>query len=78
MKKNDKEYDDFIRNFIASNNKDLEKLMKSPLRPRRDYCGGYGRKTFLVEPLPDGALPIYDNSYDWQERIEDILNEGDE
>jgi hypothetical protein len=30
-----------------------------PLRTRRDYTS-VGRKTFLVEQLPDGALPIYD------------------
>jgi hypothetical protein len=33
--------------------------MIQPLRLRRDYTS-VGRKTFLVEQLPDGALPIYD------------------
>jgi hypothetical protein len=33
--------------------------MVQPLRLRRDYTS-VGRKTFLVEQLPDGALPIYD------------------
>jgi hypothetical protein len=33
--------------------------MTQPLRLRRDYTS-VGRKTFLVEQLPDGALPIYD------------------
>lgn len=33
--------------------------MIQPLRMRRDYTS-VGRKTFLVEQLPDGALPIYD------------------
>jgi hypothetical protein len=33
--------------------------MQQPLRERRDYSA-VGRKTFEVEELPDGALPIYD------------------
>jgi hypothetical protein len=33
--------------------------MIAPLRQRRDYSA-VGRKAFLVEQLPDGALPIYD------------------
>ena len=30
-----------------------------PLRARRDYAT-VGRKIFLVEQLPDGAIPVYD------------------
>lgn len=37
----------------------LAASMVQPLRTRRDYSS-VGRKTFLVEQLPDGALPIYD------------------
>src|SRR5512142_1447885 len=37
----------------------LAASMIQPLRLRRDYTA-VGRKTFLVEQLPDGALPIYD------------------
>jgi HK97 family phage major capsid protein len=37
----------------------LAASMTQPLRLRRDYTA-VGRKTFLVEDLPDGALPIYD------------------
>ena len=37
----------------------LAASMTQPLRLRRDYTS-VGRKTFLVEQLPDGALPIYD------------------
>jgi hypothetical protein len=37
----------------------LAASMTQPLRTRRDYSS-VGRKTFLVEQLPDGALPIYD------------------
>jgi HK97 family phage major capsid protein len=37
----------------------LATSMQQPLRLRRDYAS-VGRKTFLVEQLPDGALPYYD------------------
>lgn len=37
----------------------LAASMIQPLRLRRDYTA-VGRKTFMVEQLPDGALPIYD------------------
>lgn len=37
----------------------LAASMVQPLRLRRDYTSVV-RKTFLVEQLPDGALPIYD------------------
>lgn len=38
----------------------LAAQMTQPLRLRRDYMGGPGRRTFLVEQLPEGALPMYD------------------
>jgi len=41
----------------------LAASMIQPLRSRRDYSS-VGRKTFLVEQLPDGALPIYDKDPD--------------
>jgi HK97 family phage major capsid protein len=41
----------------------LANSMIQPLRQRRDYAS-VGRKTFLVEQLPDGALPIYDKDPD--------------
>lgn len=41
----------------------LAASMTQPLRLRRDYTA-VGRKTFLVEQLPDGALPIYDKDPD--------------
>jgi HK97 family phage major capsid protein len=41
----------------------LAQSMIQPLRLRRDYTA-VGRKTFLVEQLPDGALPIYDKDPD--------------
>lgn len=43
----------------ASGRAKLAASMTQPLRLRRDYTS-VGRKTFLVEQLPDGALPIYD------------------
>lgn len=41
----------------------LASSMIQSLRLRRDYSA-VGRKTFLVEQLPDGALPIYDKDPD--------------
>jgi HK97 family phage major capsid protein len=41
----------------------LAASLSQPLRTRRDYTS-VGRKTFLVEQLPDGALPIYDKDPD--------------
>ena len=37
----------------------LAQSMAAPLRARLDYQS-VGRRTFLVEQLPEGALPIYD------------------
>lgn len=47
----------------AEGRKKLAASMIQPLRTRRDYTS-VGRKTFLVEQLPDGALPIYDKDPD--------------
>ncbi len=43
--------------------KHLAASMIQSLRERRDYSS-VGRKTFLVEQIPDGALPIYDKDPD--------------
>lgn len=43
----------------AAGRQRLAASMIQPLRRRRDYTS-VGRKAFFVEPLPDGALPIYD------------------
>lgn len=43
--------------------KRLAASMIQSLRERRDYSS-VGRKTFLVEQIPDGALPIYDKDPD--------------
>lgn len=43
--------------------KRLASSMIQPLRERRDYSS-VGRKTFLVEQLPDGAMAIYDKDPD--------------
>jgi len=45
--------------FTPGGRRRLAASMIQPLRDRRDYSS-VGRKTFLVEQLPDGALPIYD------------------
>lgn len=47
----------------ASGRAILAASMTQPLRSRRDYTA-VGRRTFLVEQLPDGALPIYDKDPD--------------
>ena len=47
----------------AAGRQKLAASMVQPLRLRRDYSA-VGRKTFLVEQLPDGALPIYDKDPD--------------
>ena len=39
----------------------LAAQMTAPLRMQRDYVSA-GRRTFLVEQLPDGALPVYENA----------------
>lgn len=47
----------------AGGRQKLALSLTQPLRLRRDYTA-VGRKTFLVEQLPDGALPIYDKDPD--------------
>lgn len=47
----------------ASGRAKLAASLTQPLRTRRDYSA-VGRRTFLVEQLPDGALPIYDKDPD--------------
>jgi HK97 family phage major capsid protein len=47
----------------ASGRARLAASMIQPLRSRRDYSA-VGRRTFMVEQLPDGALPIYDKDPD--------------
>lgn len=43
----------------AAGRERLAAAMAQPIRSNRDYVG-VARRTFLVDPLPDGALPIYD------------------
>lgn len=54
-----------VDKYIGSSagRKRLAASMVQSLRDRRDYSS-VGRKTFLVEQLPDGALPIYDKDPD--------------
>lgn len=48
--------------------------MIAPLRRRRDYYS-VGRKAFYVEPLPDGALSIYDKDAEVAAYV--VAEEGD-
>ena len=48
---------DYVK--TAAGRAKLAASMIQPLRMRRDYTS-VARKAFLVEQLPDGALPIYD------------------
>jgi hypothetical protein len=54
-----------VDKFIATSQgrRHLAASMIQPLRDRRDYSS-VGRKTFLVEQLPDGATPVYDKDPD--------------
>lgn len=47
----------------AAGRQRLASSMVQPLRRRRDYTS-VARKAYLVEQLPDGALPIYDRDPD--------------
>lgn len=58
----------------SAGRKILANSMIQPLRDRRDYSS-VGRKTFLVEQLPDGAIPIYDKDPDVTAYV--IGEEGD-
>lgn len=52
---------DALCQYLSSTDgkKALAAVMAQPLRLRRDYSA-VGRKSFLVEQLPDGALPLYE------------------
>lgn len=49
-------FSNFFNN--PSNRSAFAKALSAPLRTRLDYVG-LARKTFLVEQLPEGALPYY-------------------
>jgi hypothetical protein len=61
QKLSNEEKQTIIANFLETpeGRAKLAASMQQPLRQRRDYTS-VGRKAFLVEQLPDGALPIYD------------------
>ncbi len=50
-----------ISNFLnsVSGREHLAQSMAAPLRRTRDYQS-VGRRTFLVEQMPQGAIPVYD------------------
>jgi hypothetical protein len=50
---------DFMRAMTDPNRPKIATNLTQPLRRRPDY-GGIGRSMIQVEPLPPGALPIYD------------------
>lgn len=54
-----------VDKFISSGpgRRHIAASMIQPLRERRDYSS-VGRKTFLVEQIPDGATPVYDKDPD--------------
>jgi len=54
-----------IQQFIATpaGRQKLASSMTQSLRSRRDYSA-VGRKTYKVEQLPDGAMPVYDKDPD--------------
>lgn len=68
----ERQVDQFIG--TSAGRKILANSMIQPLRDRRDYSS-VGRKTFLVEQLPDGAIPIYDKDPDVTAYV--IGEEGD-
>jgi hypothetical protein len=54
-------YNSIISKYLVSSTgrQNLAHSMVAPLRTTRDYQS-IGRKTFLVDSLPTGALPVYD------------------
>lgn len=54
----------------AKGRQSLARSMAQPLRTRIDYQS-IGRKTFIVQQLPTGALPIYDKDIDVCSALQD-------
>lgn len=73
---NNSERNAIIAKYIGSSQgrQRLAASMVNPLRSRRDYSS-IGRKAFLVEQLPDGALSIYDKDPDVTAYV--VSEEGD-
>lgn len=62
---NDEQRDELIKRALTSEEGKiaLGQAMANPIRRNLDYMG-IGRKVFVVDPLPQGALPVYDRDID--------------
>jgi hypothetical protein len=62
---NDEQRDELIKRALTSQDGKvaLGQAMANPIRRNLDYMG-IGRKVFVVDPLPQGALPVYDRDID--------------
>jgi len=62
---NDEQRDELIKRALTSEDGKiaLGQAMANPIRRNLDYMG-IGRKVFVVDPLPQGALPVYDRDID--------------
>lgn len=61
----DEQRDELIKRALTSEEGKiaLGQAMANPIRRNLDYMG-VGRKVFVVDPLPQGALPVYDRDID--------------
>lgn len=61
----DEQRDEVIKRALTSEDGKvaLGQAMANPIRRNLDYMG-VGRKVFVVDPLPQGALPVYDRDID--------------
>lgn len=62
---NDEQRDELIKRALTSEDGKiaLGQAMANPIRRNLDYMG-IGRKVFVVDPLPQGALPVYERDID--------------
>jgi hypothetical protein len=62
---NDEQRDDLIKRALMTQEGKvaLGQAMANPIRRNLDYQG-VGRRTLVVDPLPQGALPVYDRDID--------------
>lgn len=62
---NDEQRDELIKRALTSEEGKiaLGQAMANPIRRNLDYMG-IGRKVLVVDPLPQGALPVYDRDID--------------
>jgi hypothetical protein len=62
---NDQQRDELIKQALLTQEGKiaLGQAMANPIRKNLDYQG-VGRKAVVVDPLPQGALPVYDRDID--------------